>query len=162
MWRTSPLVARKWKFAMKIVKNWIKRCQYCDDYQSILSDVDKHQRTCASNPNKDQTLNIDEYFDEQKFLQKFGGNETPVLDQANSMSVVEESKEKRASIVKEQSSDSSKTVTKRINKLDLNKYTRDDEFDAEERKQRPSDLRRSESSEEDDISKKLPVIDVKK
>jgi hypothetical protein len=59
---------------MKLVKNCIKQCKFCMDYQSILSDVDKHQRTCASNPNKEMTLNIDDNFDENKFLNNFSNN----------------------------------------------------------------------------------------
>ena len=71
MWRTAPLVARKWKFAMKLVKNCIKTWQFWNEYQSIISDVDQHQRECDSNPNRHQTLTLNDEKDEHKFLSHF-------------------------------------------------------------------------------------------
>lgn len=59
---------------MKLVKNCIKTCQFCNEYQSILSDVDKHQRDWEKNPNKHQALTLNDADDENKFLSNFGND----------------------------------------------------------------------------------------
>jgi len=50
-----------------------------------MSDVDKHQRQCASNPNIAYTLNIDDHFDEYKFLNTVAGGEDIMLDKSYSV-----------------------------------------------------------------------------
>jgi hypothetical protein len=123
MCRSKPLVARKWKFAMKLVKNCIKQCQFWGDYQSILSDVDKHQRMWASNPNRDNTLQFDDNFDEQNFLLHcaVAQNQSISLDKSKSAAPVEERKHSSKKLLSSSRADSSNTV----NVVNLSENMRD-------------------------------------
>lgn len=97
---------------MKLVKNCIKKCQFCGDYQSILSDVDKHQRVCPSNPNRGNALQFDDDFDEQKFLLQCAVAQPHdlVLDKSRSAAPVEERKHSSTRLHAGSRADSSNTV----------------------------------------------------
>lgn len=157
MCRSAPLVARKCKFAMKLVKNCIKQWQYCMDYQSILSDVDKHQRTCSSNPHKDMTLNIDDNFDENKFLNNFSTNNNE-NDKSQIIEADEELKGANSLIrLNNNHSVAEKSLRdKKLENVDFNKLSLDEEFEIEERKQNINVPSKS-IKEESDYPKKLKV-----
>ena len=137
---------------MKLVKNCIKKCQYCDDYQSILSDVDKHQRTCPSNPHKDDTLVIDDKFDENKFLKRFAGDKDLKDDDVRESQDLEESKDMTTTMSKVKSHQTSKNVSAKLSRLDLNKYEDDDQFDTE-----PNNLQNNDNEESDSSSDPEPA-----
>lgn len=158
MCRWAPLVARKWKFAMKIVKNLIKKCQYWNDYQSILSDVDKHQRVCEKNPDKSNTLNIDDNFDEKKFLMNYsGGNisDLPPINEKTHSNGLEATEEIDKLRLDHQSSSNkdNKNKSYRKNKINLAEIAPDDdEFEMEERKEGISRQRPAFNSSEEEGS----------
>jgi hypothetical protein len=85
------------------------------DYQSILSDVDKHQRTCASNPSKEMTLNIDDNFDENTFLNNFSDNNISQIEVNNEDDIqsVRENYKKTAAV--------KGLKSKQLETIDLNK-----------------------------------------
>ena len=170
MCRWVPLVARKWKFAMKIVKNLIKKWQYCNDYQSILSDVDKHQRVWEKNPDKNNTLNIDDNFDENKFLMNYGGennNELPPINEKSHSNKFDEIErlEKLSLDHQSLSNKDNKNKSSSKTKVNLAKLAPDDDdFEMEERKEEISRQRpvfnNSEEEESDEID--YPVKSTKK
>lgn len=149
----EKLVARKCKFAMKIVKNCIKNCMYCGDYQSIMSDVDKHQRSCASNPDRDNTLAMDDNFNEAHFFREYG----------NATAAPESSKELPSISLEARNPDTMlppirgapvpklPEETKKVEKLDLGKMVSgDDEFEMEERKSQGEEPQESAFDNSDD------------
>jgi hypothetical protein len=115
------------------------------DYQSILSDVDKHQRTCASNPNKEMTLNIDDNFDENKFLNNFTDNNLPQIvgNNEDDIQSVRESYNKSAAV--------KGLKSKQLKTIDLNKLVLDREL--EEQKQTIS--RSKTSTKNNDVPPKI-------
>lgn len=116
---------------------------YCDEYQSILSDVDKHQRTCDSNQNKHETLDITENFDENKFLKRFAEHDDPPIPVSNkSITKVEEFKNVEDSVSKSKPKVSTQTVVEKVKRLDLNKFDTENDFEQEE----PSNQQNSEFS----------------
>lgn len=118
---------------MKLVKNIIKNCQFCENYQSILSDVDKHQRSCQSNPDRLNTLQIDHQFDEDQFLERFG----------NKDNALEDSKDAKTS---------TKQVTSKVSKLDLNRY----DTESEEENDQHTQNRRQEKENSSDSFEEAP------
>lgn len=152
---------------MKLVKNLIKKCQFCNDYQSILSDVDKHQRVCEKNPDKNNTLNIDDNFDENKFLMNYsGGNASelpPIKEKPNSNNLNAEEKLERLNLSHQSSSNQNKSSRK--NKINLAELAPDDDsFEMEERKEEISRQRPvfNDSDEEDNDQAQQPIKPTKK
>lgn len=160
MCRASPLVARKCKFAMKIVKNCIKKCQYWDNYQSILSDVDKHQRTCESNPDRHNTLSFDNNFDEDQFLKRFGDENKVDVAESQALADAEEFKQIPKEVDKHKFSKSTKDVTKKIGKLNLNQYDEDhieDEPNRATSQDNDDDSEESSEDEDEEEERQEPV-----
>ena len=116
------------------------------DYQSILSDVDKHQRTCASNPNKEMTLNIDDNFDENTFLNNFSDNNLSQIvgNNEDDIQSVRASYKKTAAV--------KGLKSKQLETIDLNKLVLDSQF--EEQKQTIS--RSQTSTKNNDAQPKKP------
>lgn len=128
------------------------------DYQSILSDVDKHQRNCSSNPHKDMTLNIDDNFDENKFLNNFSTNNNE-NDKSQIMEADEEYKDSSTAIRLSKTNSSHVTIakTKNSGKFDLDKLNLDDEFEVNERKQNAHVSKKSLKDNETDYPKHSKV-----